>query len=188
MVSLITISACAANVELDKGSVDPALTDLGDLRVFVTNMGYDVTAPPLEEILADNRIDLLEYETVASDVVTCLAEHGVEASTQFVDDPGASGFEFILRHPEGMAGATIEAAVEECEESTLFTPVAWTWAALVGPTEEESDLITRLTDQCLADAGIEGGRDATRGDPARTDTFLKCAAEATAEILSQRER
>ena len=188
MVSVLTISACAADAEPNEASADPVLTDLGDLQVFVRNMGYDVTASPLAEILADNRIDLVEYETVANDVVACLAEHGVEASTHFVDDPGASGFEFVVRQPEGMDDATLEAAVEQCEASTLFTPVAWTWASLVGPTDEENELIARLVDRCLADAGIEGGREATRGDPGLTDVFLKCSADATVEVLSQRGR
>jgi len=179
----LAINACGGTTDPGTESTDPAT---GDLRAFVTNMGFDITVSPLAEILEDNRLDLVEYESVASDVVTCLASEGIDASMQFAEVPGGSGYEFVVRPPASMGEDVMQSIMAECEEVTQFIPVAFTWASIVGSTESESAVIDRITDQCLVDAGIEGGREAVIGSSQHTDAFLACFAEATAEVLAQR--
>ncbi|MDX2467067.1 MAG: hypothetical protein QNL12_07130, partial [Acidimicrobiia bacterium] len=181
MASLLAISACSSGSEQAHEYSNPALDDLSS---FVANMGFDPNVSPLAEILADNKLDLVEYESVANDVVDCLAASGIQSSAYYTESPGTSGYGFRSTVPEGMLD--IDAALDECERTTQFTAIAFTWASMVGPTEDENDEITVLVDNCLQEAGVEGGREATIGDSSLTDTFLACADDATTEVLSRR--
>ena len=183
MVGLLTISACATGSQRTTEFADPALDDL---TAFVTNLGFDPTVSPLSEILADNKLELVEYESVANDVVDCLAARGIPAQPYYTESPGTYGYGFRVDQPDGMAESVVDAAFEGCETTTQFTPVAWIWASMVGPTEDENEKIIGLIDKCLENAGFAGGREASFENPDLTDLRLVCADEATTEVLSRR--